>query len=84
MTTNGDSKMQDRMAQLETELINGYLARFGHDPEAVRRSQDPEMHVLLREASLFASGQLAAVECRSRYVEDMHHGSAGNMRRPHR
>ena len=82
--TNDGGLMQDRTAQLETEFINEYLVRFGHDPEVVRRSDDPKMRTLLREATLHASGQLATVAARARLLEDMQHGNTGNLRRPRR
>ena len=60
------------LEDFEMQLINKYLRDRGHDPDALRKRDDPEAHKLLADASTYAAGKLAEVETRSRMIHDLH------------
>ena len=60
-------------AQLENALIREFLEQRGHSAESVRTLPEPERHLLLEQASRWASSRLAEVEARAHYIHDLHH-----------
>jgi hypothetical protein len=62
--------------QLERALIDEYLRGRGYDPHHLDTLSEHERHVLLADASVYASTKLTEVESRSRYFHDTHHGAA--------
>lgn len=61
----------DQTAELERALIAEFLEKRGHTLQTVRTLPEAEQHVLLREASLYASMRLSEVESRAHYVDDL-------------
>lgn len=68
----GDTPLQDPMAELEHHLISAYLARTGHDFHELLARTDDEARRLLAEASRHASTRLTEVEARSQYLHKLH------------
>ena len=60
-------------AQLENALIREFLEQRGHSAESVRTLPEAERHLLLEQASRWASSRLAEVEARAHYIHDLHH-----------
>jgi len=73
MTTDPDTPpMEDQFAKLERDLIDEYIRQRGHDPDTIRRSDDPSAHKLLADAATYAAGKLTEVESRSHLKHDLH------------
>lgn len=66
--------LEEPLAQLERRLIDEYLRKSGHDPEALRGRRDDEARKLLTAASVYAAAKLTEIESRSHYVHDLHDG----------
>ena len=66
--------LQEPLADLERRLIDEYLRKAGHDPDAVRARHDDAARKLLVEAAVYAAGKLTEIESRSNYVRDLHDG----------
>jgi len=64
---------QDPIAQLETAFIREFLEQLGHTAESLLTLPEPERHLLLEQASRWASSRLAEVESRAHYIHDLHH-----------
>lgn len=67
------SARPDRTAQLESALIREFLEQRGHSAESLLTLPEAERHLLLEQASRWASSRLAEVESRAHYVHDLHH-----------
>jgi hypothetical protein len=73
MTIDPDTpQMEDHFARLERELIDEYIRQRGHDPAAIRKSDDPAAHKLLADAATHAAGKITEVESRSHLKHDLH------------
>jgi hypothetical protein len=64
--------IEEPLAELERRLIDEYLRRGGHDPNAVRARGDDAARKLLTEAAVYAATKLTEVESRAHYVRDLH------------
>lgn len=67
------SARTDRTAQLESALIREFLEQRGHSAESLLTLPEADRHLLLEQASRWASSRLAEVESRAHYVHDLHH-----------
>lgn len=66
--------MEEPLAELERRLIDEYLRRLGHDPDALRARHDEAARKLLIDASVYAATRLTEIESRSHYVRQLHDG----------
>ena len=57
-------------ALLEKCLIDGYLKKKGYTRESLKSLPADEAKMLMREASIYASGKLSEIEIRARVVKD--------------
>ena len=67
------SPRTDRTAQLESALIREFLEQRGHSADSLLSLPEPERHLLLEQASRWASSRLAEVESRAHYIHELHH-----------
>jgi hypothetical protein len=67
------SPRTDQNAPLEQALMREFLEQRGFSEEGVNRLPEPERHLLLTQASTWASNRLAEVEARAHYVHELHH-----------
>jgi hypothetical protein len=65
--------LQAPLEQLERALIDEFLQARGLDASALAALPERERELLLKEASVNASGRLAEVESRSHFVHDLAH-----------
>lgn len=70
----------DPLSELERAFIAEFLQDRGHTPESVRMLPPAEAHVLLQQASVYASCRLTEVESRAHFVDDMHRPGAPRTR----
>ena len=66
--------LEEPLAELERRIINDYIRDHGHDPAALRASQDAHAHKILVDAAVYAATRLSEVEARSHYVRELHSG----------
>lgn len=66
--------LEEPLAELERRIIDEYVRRLGHDPEALRASMDAGARKILVDASTYAATRLSEVEARSHYVRELHTG----------
>ncbi|MGH9258050.1 MAG: hypothetical protein ACRD3C_26105 [Vicinamibacterales bacterium] len=66
--------LEEPLAELERRLIDDYLRKAGHDPDALRARHDEEARKLLTAASVYAAAKLTEIESRSHYVRNLHEG----------
>ncbi|MCS6844315.1 MAG: hypothetical protein NZ528_08345 [Caldilineales bacterium] len=69
--TPQEAPLEDRHAQLEMMYVEEYLAFRKLSREALNRLPEEERKVIMREAMLYASGQLADAETRSRMLQEL-------------
>ena len=69
----------DHTATLEQAYIVEYLEQRGLTLESVHELAEPDVHAVMREASIYASAKLSEVEARAHYVHDIHDAT---QRRP--
>ena len=74
MSTNHAENMtaEAPLGQLERALIDEFVRSRGYDSDGLAGLPEAVRHVLLTEASAFASARLMEVESRARFVHDMH------------
>ena len=65
--------IKEPLADLERKLIDEYLRKAGHDPDALRARTDEAARKLLIDAAVHAAAKLTEVESRAHYVDDLHH-----------
>jgi hypothetical protein len=65
-------QIEEPLAELERRLIDEYIRRAGHEPDAVRARHDEAARKLLVAASVYAATKLTEVESRAHYVHDLH------------
>ena len=63
----------DQTARLERALIADFLERRGLTTATVRLLPESDAHVILQQASAYASSRLAEVESRAHYIHELHH-----------
>jgi hypothetical protein len=66
--------LAEPLAELERRIIDDYLRDHGHDPVALRSSEDAHARQVLAAAATYASTRLSEVEARSHYVRELHTG----------
>jgi hypothetical protein len=64
--------IEEPLAELERQLIGGYLAGTGEDFHSLMVRGDEAALRLLAEASLYASDRLCEIEARSHYLRKLH------------
>ena len=65
--------MEEPLAELERRLIDEYLRKAGHDPDALRaRHDDATARKVLKDAAVYAATKLTEIESRSHYVRELH------------
>jgi hypothetical protein len=64
--------LEEPLAELERRLIDDYLRKLGHDPDALRARRDEAARKLLTDASVYAATKLTEIESRSHYVRNLH------------
>ncbi len=64
--------MEDHFADLERDLIDEYIRSQGHDPDEIRKRDDPAAHKLRADAATHAAGRLTEVESRAHLKDDLH------------
>ena len=62
----------DPLSELERAFMAEFLQDRGHTLESVQMLPPAQAHVLLQEASVYASCRLSEVESRAHLVHDMH------------
>jgi len=62
----------DPLSELERAFMAEFLQDRGHTLESVQMLPPAQAHVLLLEASVYASCRLTEVESRAHFVHDMH------------
>lgn len=74
MTTNDTDTppLDEPLAGLERQLIDGYLKAAGHDLHTLLLRDDDEARQLLADASRHASAKLTEIESRSHYLRTLH------------
>jgi hypothetical protein len=66
--------LEEPLAELERRIIDEYIRGLGHDPAALRASEDSGARKILVEASTYAATRLSEVEARSHFVRELHTG----------
>jgi len=64
--------LEEPQARLELAFIDEFLRKLGYDPDDLRHRSDATAHQLLTQATIYAAARLTEVECRARYVHDLH------------
>jgi len=64
--------MHEPLAELEQHIIDEYIRLAGHDPDDLRRRTDALARTVMANACAEATARLALIECRSRYVRELH------------
>ena len=64
--------LEEPLAALERRLIDEYLRKAGHDPDALRARHDASARKLLTDAAVYAATRLTEIESRSHYLRDIH------------
>lgn len=64
--------MTNCLAELERAFIEEFLRARGHTMTTLRELSSETASVLLKEASVYASGRLTEVESRAQFVSDLH------------
>ena len=74
MRTNDNERppLEQPLAELERQLIRGYVAGAGQDLETLHARDDNEAQKILADASRYASTKLGEVEARSHYLRQLH------------
>lgn len=66
--------LEPPLSQLERALIAAFVRARGYDPLTLADLPDHDREVLLKEASIYASGKLTEVESRQHFLDELHHG----------
>ena len=64
--------MHEPLAELEQHIIDEYVRLAGYDPDELRHRTDDEARTVMAHACAEATARLAVIECRSRYVRELH------------
>jgi hypothetical protein len=62
----------DQTAPLEQSFIDEFLERRGLTRAMLSNLPSSEIHLIMLEATMYASVRLAEVEARAHYVHDLH------------
>jgi len=74
---NGPPITEDIHAFLEKTLMEAYLRGKGFTLEDLKNLPEAESKQLMREASTYASGKLAEVEVKARFMQELHDAQSG-------
>jgi hypothetical protein len=69
------SPLEAPLSQLERALIAEFVRARGYDPLTLADLPDRDRTILLKEASIYASGKLTEVESREHFLDEIHHGA---------
>jgi hypothetical protein len=72
MVDSFTAPMHEPLAELEAHIIDEYVRLAGYDPDLLRRRTDAEARTVMANACAEATARLAVIECRSRYVRELH------------
>jgi hypothetical protein len=64
--------MHEPLADLEQHIVDEYVRLAGYDPDELRRRTDDHARKVMANACAEATARLALIECRSRYVRELH------------
>ena len=65
-------QMHEPLADLEQHIVDEYLRLAGYDPDELRARTDDLARKVMANACAEATARLAVIECRSRFVRDLH------------
>jgi hypothetical protein len=68
------SPLEAPLSQLERALIAEFVRARGYDPLKLTELLEHDRNVLLKEASIYASGKLTEVESREHFLDEIRHG----------
>jgi hypothetical protein len=71
---NSMSPLEATLGQLERALIEEFVRARGYDPLRLADLPEHDRVMLLKEASVYASGKLTEMESRERFLDEIHHG----------
>jgi hypothetical protein len=67
-----NASVGDPLSELERAFMAEFLQDRGHTLESARALPPAEAHVLLQQASVYASCRLTEVESRAHFVDEIH------------
>ena len=67
-----DRPLHEPLAELESQLIQAYLAGAGQDYHSLVSRDDEHARELLTEACQYASSRLSEIEARLHYLSSLH------------
>ena len=73
-TERAETAREDSTGELEGSLIAEFLRARGHDPLDLTGLSPMDRDALLKDASVYASGRLAEIESKARFVHALHDG----------
>jgi hypothetical protein len=74
---NNQPLTEDMHAGLEMSLIEEYLREKGYTLRELRKLGEEEFKQFMKEACIYASGKLAELEERARFLEGIHNAYIG-------
>lgn len=69
------AKDDDIRMHMENFHFEAYLKEKGHTLESIKKLTEEEARKIRKEASIYASGKLAEIEIRARFVHDLQDAS---------
>jgi hypothetical protein len=60
------------LGELERALLDEFIRVRGYDPDNLHDLPEAELDMLLKAASLYASGKLTEIESRLHFLDEMH------------
>jgi hypothetical protein len=74
---------EDPQGQLERAFIDEFLRLRGYDRVSLKLLPEQEVMLLMKQASVYASGKLTEVESRAHFVHEIH-GRPDDIHKPPR
>jgi hypothetical protein len=72
---------EDPQGQLERAFIDEFLRLRGHDRVSLKSLPEQQVNLLMKQASVYASGKLSEVESRAHFVHEIH-GRPDDIHKP--
>ena len=69
------------LGQIERTFIDEFVRARGYDPHKLGDLPEHERERLLADAGVYASGKLMEVEARSHFLDEIHDGTSGILKR---
>ena len=66
------SALEDPQRKLERAFIDEFLRSHGYEGTKLSELPDPQMELLMKQATAYASGKLSEVQSRARFVHEIH------------